>query len=893
MKDPITAPFKTPPRLACWLLRLRLSKAHYECIAGDLFEEYSTGGHPASWFWQQTLSVITPKFEHQKHSASQGTNPMNLFSGFAKDIQYAVRTLRLNVGFTAVAVLALGFGIGVNTTVFTFLNAVALRPLPVRDASSIVSIYQTFRGPTNRSVDGAISYFSYPEFQTYRDQNKTLSGIAASALVYVSLGGTTPRSLAGQIVTCNYFTVLGRTPALGREFTKEECETPNEAPVAVLGHDFWSSQFHADPSLIGKTIVINRRALTVIGVAPKGFPGTSLVPAAFWAPITMQPTMIPGRKNLEKSNLSWLEMVGRLEPGVSISQARADLSVIADRIDQTYVPRKTVLAVDVATLLGDPESRTILFAGGSAALLAVGLVLMIACANIANLMLARAAARQKEIAIRLATGASRWRLVRMLLTESVLIAVMGGAAGVVMANWSSQFLLQFVVASLPSDLPGVALNIELDLRILGYAFLISLLTSAAFGLAPAFQATRVDLNSALKDEGSGLTTGASRSWLRAALVSVQVSVCLVLLVAAGLLMRGLQAAQSVDPGFKTTNTLTAELDLKRQGYTDARAAVFNRQLVEIVSGFPGIDAVSLAGLIPLSGSNRETVVEMGTPPVKRHIRINSVSHQYFALMGIPIVRGRGFTEAETRERTLEDIAVISEATARRFWPGEDPVGKQMRHEDTLIEVIGVARDARSTSLSAVDSTYVYFPVTETGQSTLSLLIHSSEPPVAVARRVRSAVGSLDSAVIVNAKTIQEYVDFWKKPSLLVAAVAATLGFVGLLLASVGIYGVISYGVNRRIREMGIRITLGADTREILTLVVGQGMRPVLAGLGVGLLASAGVAKLMSFALYGVNPIDPLTFIGVSACLTAVALLACYLPARRATRVDPMVALRYE
>jgi putative ABC transport system permease protein len=567
--------------------------------------------------------------------------------------------------------------------------------------------------------------------------------------------------------------------------------------------------------------------------------------------------------------------------------------VIAARVDQLYAPRQTVLSVDVATLLGDPESRNILFAGGSAALLAVGLVLMIACANIANLMLARAAARRKEIAIRLATGASRWRLIRMLLTESVLISLMGGAAGLVMANWSSKFLLQFVLANLPSDLPSVALNVALDTRILSYAFLISLLTSAAFGLAPAFQATRVDLNSALKDEGSGLTAGASRSWLRGALVGVQVSVCLVLLVAAGLLMRGLRAAQDVDPGFKTTNTLSAELDLKRQGYTDARASVFNRQLLEAVSGFPGVDAVSLAGVIPLSGSNRETVVEMGTPPVKGHIRMNSVSHQYFGLMGIPIVRGRGFTEAETLDRKAEDIAVISEATARRFWPGEDPVGKQMRLGNTLIEVIGVARDARSTTLSAVDTTYVYFPVTETGQSTLALLIHSNESPVAVARRLRSAVESLDSAVIVNAKTIQEYVDFWMKPSLLVAAVSATLGFVGLLLASVGIYGVVSYCVNRRIREMGIRITLGADTREILTLVVRQGMRPVLIGLGVGLLASAGVAKLMSFALYGVNPIDPLTFISVSVCLTSVAILACYIPARRATRVDPMVALRYE
>jgi len=882
-----------PPRLAMLLLRLRLSKAARESVVGDLLEEYSSGAHPPIWFWRQTWSAIGQRYQRMEHLEEEGSRVMkNPFSGMWNDVQYAGRTLRRNPGFAVVAVLALGFGIGVNTTVFSLLNAIALRPLPVERSTEVVSVYQSFQGRIGRNVSGAISYFSYPEYKMFRDDNRTLSGLAASALVYASLAGDTPRRVSGQIVTCNFFSVVGRTPTLGRGFAENECATPDASSVVVLEHDFWRTQFNQDPTLIGKTIVLNRRAFTVVGIAPPNFPGTSLVPALFWAPITMQAALIPGAKYLDDANLSWLEMVGRLKPGMAVSQARADLAVILNRIDQANPPRKSVISVEVATLLGDPDARTMVFAGGSAALFAVGLVLMIACANIANLLLARAAARRKEIGIRLASGASRWRLIRMLLTESMSISILGGAAGVVFTSWSAHFLFNFVVSNIPRDVPGLSLDVSVDMRVLGYAFLVSLLTSAAFGLAPALQATRIDLNSALKDEGAGLTPAAARGWLRSTLVGVQVSVCLILLVAAGLLMRGLQAAQTVDPAFITTNTLAAEFDLKQQGYDDAKAALFNRQLVELLSSSPGVESVAMAAVIPLSGSNHQTSAETGEPPVSRPIRFNTVSHEFFGVLGIPIVRGRGFTEAETKSKTEVKLAVVSESTARRLWPGADPIGKRMLIAKAPFEVIGVARDARLTTLSSIDQTYVYFPAWESGQAKMSLLVHSSDMPAA-RRHIRRVVDSLDSAVIVNAKSLEEHVDFWRKPSLLLAAVAGTLGFVGLLLASVGIYGVVSYGVNRRIRELGIRITLGADQPDILRLIIRQGMRPVAIGLAIGFVVSLGLAKVMSFLLYGVSPADPMTFAGVSIFLFAVALVACYLPARRATRVDPIAALRYE
>jgi macrolide transport system ATP-binding/permease protein len=876
---------RTPPRLACLLLRLRLSKAHYECIAGDLFEEFHKEHRSSSWFWLQTLSALSGHFETESR---EGGNPMTLFSDFWQDVRYSVRTLRKNPGFAIVALLALALGIGVNTGIFTILNAIALRPLPVADAGKVVSVYQSFRGKVSRNTYGSSSYFSYSEYLNYRDNNHVFSGVAVSATHPASLGGAEARRIDGQIVSCNFFSVLGRPPLLGREFSADECSQPDSAPVVILSNAFWTTQFHADPHVVGSTILLNRRAFTVIGIGPPDFSGTGLTPSSYWAPVVMQNTLMPGTALLSEANTSWLEVLGRLKPGVSVTRARADLAVIAGRIDQIYPGRTTTLAVDTATFLGDPEERTAVLTGGVVALIAVGLVLLIACANVANLLLARAAARQKEIAIRLSAGASRGRLIRQLLTESTLISLTGGALGSLLAFWTFESLYKLILSNLPSGTRPIALNLTPDLRVLGYAVAVSALTGILFGLLPALQATRPDLVSALKEEGSGFSGRISRSWLRSALVVAQVSVCLVLLIAAGLLARGLRSAQTLDPGFSMKGVIATYFDLNQQGYDNARALQFHRQLIERVSAIPGVDAASQAVTVPLGGSSYGTIIEIDGVQGSQQINFNTVSPAFFSLLGVPIVRGRGFTETEGQ------TAIISEATAKRFWPNQDPLGKTFRMgKDKTFEIIAVARDIRGTNLSGVDKTFLYFPAKLEYQKAMNLLTHTNSNPAATVKLIREAAHSVDPDIIVIAKPMEEVLEVWRLPSRILASLTAALGFLGLLLASLGIYGVVSYAVSSRIREIGIRMTLGANPIEILDLILRQAMRPVLLGLMIGFAACAATSRLMSVMLYGISPFDPLTFGGVAVFLTAIALLACYIPAKRATRVDPMEALRYE
>jgi predicted permease len=605
----------------------------------------------------------------------------------------------------------------------------------------------------------------------------------------------------------------------------------------------------------------------------------------------MQKALIPGDVMLTSPSWSFLEMIGRLKPGVSFTRAKADLSVIAGRIDRTNPGQTATLSIVTATFLGEPEARTIVLAGGMVALVAVGLVLLIACANVANLLLARAAARQKEIAIRLSAGASRGRLIRQLLTESLIISLTGGALGSVLALWAFQAFYQMMPSILPAELPAITLNLAPDWRVLGYAIAISVVTGIAFGLVPALQATRPDLVSALKEEGSGFGR-LSRGRLRNILVAAQVSVCVVLLIAAGLLARGVQSAQTLDPGFSANGVVAASFDLQQQGYDDARALQFHRQLMERVSAIPGVDVASQSVVVPLEGSSWGSMVELdGVQPTQ--MRFNYVSPGFFPLLGIPLVRGRVFTESEGQQSAR--VAVISEATARRFWPNQDPLGKLFRTgpDKTQYRVIGVAKDIRSTDLAHVEKAFFYFPADAKYQKNMKLLAHTNGDVASAVKLIRDAAHSLDSNIIVNSIPLGANFEKWQAPSRMLAVLVSTLGFLGLLLASLGIYGVVSYAVSARIREIGIRMTLGAEPKGILRLILRQGMRPVIFGLAVGFVACAAASRLIGVMLYGVSPFDPLTFGGVSLFLTAVALLACYLPARRATRVDPMEALRYE
>jgi predicted permease len=754
-----------------------------------------------------------------------------------------------------------------------------------------------FRGMTSRNVDGASSMLSYPEYLEYRDNNHVFSGLLAYQPYFgASLAGEQPRHVQGQFVSCNYFQVLEVRPVLGERFTEADCAADGTTPVVILSAGLWHSAFDADPSVLGKTITLNRVSLTVVGVAPPGFRGTDVLSADFWVPVTMQPALDVANKNhLADSNLSWLVAMGRLKPGTSLAQARADLSVVAGRIDQGHPGRKTTLTIEVASIFGEPEARAVVLGVGAVILGAVTLVLLIACANVANLLLAGASTRRKEIAVRLAMGASRFRLVRQLMTESLLLALIGGALGSVLSFWSFHALFQFIVAHVPLTLPVITVDARPDLQVLAYALALTLSTGVLFGLTPALQASNPDLILALKNEGSGSHSTGARSKLRSALVVAQVSVCLVLLLAAGLLARGLREAQIIDPGFSAENVCVTALDLKEQGYDGVRARLFQQRLTERIATLPGVDGVAQATVIPLSLNDWGSGIRInGNDRIQIHF--DEVSPAYFPLLNIPIIRGRNFTDAETR--SAAKVAIAMDSTARRLWPNEDPVGKVFGFQSgpetwTTMQVIGVVKNTRASSLGADDDYFFYFLPAPEDHAGLNLLVRNAGSFAATAKEIREAVRSLDPNVLAEVHALQDNLENYRWPSRMVTILSSTLGGLALLLASIGVYSVVAYMVSHRTREIGIRMTLGANALDVLRLVLGGSMRPVVLGIVIGVAGCAAVSRLLSSLLFGVSPFDPVIFTAVPAFFLAVALLASYLPARRAIRVDPAVALRYE
>jgi predicted permease len=810
-----------------------------------------------------------------------------------QDIRYGLRMLARNPGFTAVAVLAIALGIGVNAGIFSVLNGVGLRMLPVPSAEQIVSVDQIFHGKIHRNVHGEPTLFSYTEYEEYRANNHVFSGlIAFDPFLNATLAGGRARQLYGQLTSCNYFDVLNEHPSRGRGFVETDCATPGSGAVVVLSDELWQGAFGADPTLVGKRVVLNRTAFTVVGIAPPGFGGTEPIPSSFWVPITMQPAMEPDSDLLGDANVSWLSLLGRVKPGVSIGKVRADLSVIAGRIDERHAGRETTLAIRTATFLGRPEEHNLVMGAAAVILFGFGLVLLIACANVANLMLARATSRQREMAVRLSVGADRWRLIRQLLTESLMLSLMGGAAGSVLAFWSFEALSNFVISHLPHGFPPLALNVAPDFRVLGYALLLTLITGVAFGLAPALQASRVDLNTALKNTEGGLGGRAGGGLLRQSLVGAQVAVCMILLIAAGLLLRGLYFAQTVDPGFRIGGIAVVSMDLRAQGYKEEPGAVFERRLKEKVAALPGVDGIAEARQTPLNDNHWVTNFSLPGRPEEYQIEDNAVSQGYFSMIGIPIVRGRDFTEQEVR--TGANVAIVTETTARRFWPGEDPIGKILREgAKTELQIVGVVRDAQVSHLGESQKLYVYLPAGPKEQSRLQLMVHGSGGFAAVAAGVRKVAVDLDPDVLVDVTRLEDNLEIWRTPARIGAGLAGSLGALGLLLAAVGVYGVVSYAVSRRTREIGIRMTLGADGRDVMKMMLRQSMLPVLIGGAIGIAGCAGVSWVLSGILFGISAHDPIAFVFVPAILLGTALLASYIPARRAVRVNPVVALRYE
>lgn len=824
------------------------------------------------------------------------------FEDLLQDVRYGARVLWKSPGFTAIAVVTLALGIGMNTGIFSILNGAALRLLPVPHAEQLLEISQTYRkvnGTMQRNVRENASFFSYSEYLAYREQNRVFTGILAYApFVEVTLGGAQPQKLFGALASCNYFDVLEVPPALGRSFTDLECGAVNRGAVVVLSDNVWRRAFGADPSVVGKSILLNRIPMMVIGIARPGFQGSEPVPSQFWVPVTMQSALLRDGDRLHDDKQSWLGLMGRVKPGVSAQQVHAGLSVIAAQIDHSDPGRITTLATGAATFFSVPEERFAVLSAGGAVLFAVGMVLLIACANVASLLLARAAGRRKEIAVRLAMGASRWRLVRQLLTENLVLAFLSGALGLLVSFWTSDAVMKFLQSNVTEGYWPAALDVGPDFHVRVYALVLTVITGIVFGLVPALQSSRTDLTLAMKDATAESGAGPrSKNLLRSALVALQVAACMVLLLAAGLFLRGLRRAATIDPGFRMKNVASVSFDLGGAGYNDKRAAAFQRRLVERIGALPGVDAVAQASAIPLDDNHRVTDFSIPGREGGMLIEYNQVSPGFFPLLDIPITRGRNFTETEYQSGA--PVAILTESTARRFWPGEDPLGKTMRGGSGVsYQVVGVAKDAQVAFLGTSDETYAYFPAGPKEQMGLELLVSSAGWNPLSVQTLTATVASLDPELAVDVVELADNLKPWRTPGRIVSTLSGFLSVLALLLASIGVYGLVSCVVSRRVREIGIRMALGANSREVMILVLRQAMRPVAVGASIGLICCVALCWVLSTVssgrlLYGISPVDPIAFLVVPGFLLSAAFLACWIPARRAMRVDPMAALRYE
>jgi predicted permease len=805
-----------------------------------------------------------------------------------QDLRYALRSFAKNPGFAVAAILSLALGIGANATIFSIANAILNRHLPVKDPQTLVSLYWGGKGGEGE--------FSYPDYADIRDKNQVFESVAAFCpLTAFSLSASSePERVWGQVVTGNFFETTGVRPILGRSFMAEEDKAPGRNPVAILGYSLWQRSFGGDPGIVGKKIVLNKHTFTVVGVAPEGFHGTFLgVMPELWIPTMMQPVAIPGGDDMLGSRGNhWLDIVARLKPGVTDRQAQQAMFALARNNPESYGPKpddSTVLLRPVSDV--HPMMRTGVLTFIAALTVVVGLVLLIACANVANLLLARATARQKEIAIRMALGAGRTRLIRQLITESILLALAGGIGGVLLADWAGSALNGF---HLPLPMP-INFRVGVDVYVLGYTFVLAIATGLIFGLSPAIHATRTDVQSALKDEVTG---GRWRRFgARNVLVVAQVALSVVLLTGTGLFLRSLQHAHGVDIGFNPDHLLMFSVDPNVQGYSEEESKTFYKELEARLAATPGVRSATVTEFVPLSFSGSATLV--GTTSgekVELVTDLYMVSPGYFRTLGIPILRGRGLQNDTAK---TPRVAVVNERFAERLWPGKDAIGQTFGTGGHRYQVVGIAKNTKSRSLGEVPKPIFYEAIDQNyskGNSRfgMTVLVKTTGDPGSMAASARQVVRTLDATLAVfNVETMDKHM----VNALFLPRVAATLfgvfGVVGMLLASVGLYGVLNFAVSRRTHEFGIRIAIGADIRNIRLMVLRQGLSLACAGLVLGLAAAAAVAQLASSLLFGISAMDTVTFVAVPAILLGVAGIATAIPAWRATRVDPMVALRYQ
>ena len=819
-----------------------------------------------------------------------------------QDLRYAVKLLRQRPSFTLIAVLSIAISIGANTAIFSLVDKLLLRSLPVSDPQQLVLL-------TAESVNPKFlnNVFSYPDYVDYRDQNQALSGLLAFNQLNSKMGtGEQREKISLELVSGNYFDVLGVKASLGRTIQPDDNRTEGAHPVVVLSHGFWQRRFNSDPAIVGQQIMFEGANYTVIGIAAQPYRGMSLeYPADAWVPLMMRAPLLKTAVANQERKLAWLKLVGRRKPGVTHEQAQASLDLTARNIRESLTPPSDRnLPFYEKRMLLSPAAQGISYLRPKLnqtlklLMTVVGLLLLIACANVATLLLARATTRRKEIAVRLALGASRWRLLRQLLTESFVLALIGAVIGVLFAPW----LFDLLLAYQPNlNLAPTILSDSLDARVLTFALGLTVLSSLVFGLVPALQSSRPDLVPALKD--GQMIPHRERRWnARNLLVVVQVALALIVLIGAGLFVKSLRNLFAIDPGFKPENVLLVPIAMPREQYANqtteaqfqqiaAQQNQFYQQLAERVQALPGVVAATTASITPMSGSvgTMNVTIEGYQTQAGQNIGIdyNTVGPGYHELMGIPLVQGRSFTPAD---RTgTPNVVVINEAMARLYFPNQNPIGKRLN----IGTIIGVTRDLKihkltETPLPHFDRAALQHPY----GSYVRLLMRTAGEPTALVAAVRQEVKTLSpEAAIDRVTTVSAELENSIAAERMAAALTSVFGLIALVLAVIGLYGVMIFTVSRRTREVGIRMALGAQSHDVLKLVTGQGLRLTLVGVCIGLGGALALTRLMETMLFGVSATDPLTFAGVALLLALVALVACWIPARRATKVDPMIALR--
>ena len=814
------------------------------------------------------------------------------------DLRFAVRMLIKYPAFSLVAFLALVLGIGANTTVFGIINALLLRPLPVGHAEQVVKVFTIDNHiPGNQST-------SYLNFQDYEKQNTVFSAMSAYTFAGVGMTrGNDTLNVGALLVTGNYFDLLQVKPSFGRAFLPEEDSTPNGHPVVVLGYKFWK-KLGSDPAIIGSQVTLNGHSFTVIGVAPAAFTGVDVgFSPDLWVPMSMHQWVRPGADFWwETRRALLLSIVARLNPGVTTSEAQAQTRTIAKQLEKAYPDVNKERSIALMSLeaakaqgLGGPTNENLAQNVSLLLLVASASILLIACANVANLLLARSTARQREMAVRLALGAGRGRIVRQLLTESTLLGLLGGAGGIILAYALGGVL----VALLPPTPFPIDLNPQPDWRVLIFSLVVAVLSGIFFGFAPALQMARWNLTEGLRERASTGGGAVARVNLRSMLVIAQIAISLLLLIGSGLFLKSFYKAEAIDPGFRTDNLDLVTINPVLAGYDSDRSVQILRAIADQIRHDARVAGADLNNWVPLFGGEGRTIVIDGRDPNDQHNRkfanYSPITPGYFQTMGIQILRGRNFTEQDA-QKNAAPVAIIDETMAKEFWPNEDALGRRFRFmiSKDPIEVIGIARNSKAVTLGEVPTPMVYWPLKEITDAGITLFVHTSTTPGPMLSEIRRLVRGVDVHIPVTyEKTIRDHMGIALWPSWMGAMLLGSLGLLAFILASMGVYGVMAYSVSQRTRELGIRMALGAQTSQVIKLVLRQGMLLAVIGLAFGLFAAFGSTRLAGSLLYGVNPSDPLVFAGVTSVLACAALAACYLPARRAARVDPVQALRME